>query len=239
MSEQLSKDNHWDKGIWSFVKHPKFDFMTLYIMEQILSCVSFENKTVLELGAGTGRLSYLALKNGAKKVTLVDSSERAIALSKQLFKSIPPNSYNIICSDIFNFESIDKFDIVFSSGLIEHFKNDDRLKIIEHHVSLSSQNCVIVHPSDTVYAVFFNNFPLSKRLYGFQKSFSINEIDTCLNAIENIKQFNHKRFHLFYTVPLLHNREWLNRRLDKTGHGERYGGLTLTCITIRRKDKQL
>ena len=64
----MTEKNIWDSGRWKFVNEIKFDFMTKYIHEHISRCVSFENKTTIELGSGLGRLSYLALNDNAKKL---------------------------------------------------------------------------------------------------------------------------------------------------------------------------
>lgn len=225
-------NNVWDSGRWSFVARVSIDFMTKYIMEHMLSCVSLENKTVLELGAGTGRLSYLALKQKAKKVTLVDSSKKAISLSQQLFSGQTSDSYEIVESNVFDFSPQTKYDLVFSSGLVEHFKDEDRLSIIRKHVEWAIQNCIIVHPTDSLYSRCFNRLPLSVKLYGFQKSFSDKEMNGYIGSLVNMKRFSHVRFQPFYTVPFLHNNEVLNRLLDRTACGRKFGGLTLTHIEV-------
>ena len=228
----MSGQNVWDNGIWALVKDVKFDFMTLYIMEHILSSAVLEGKTLLELGSGTGRLSYLALKHGASKVVLVDSSEKAITLSRNLFASEQPGKYEIHQANILDFSAQHKFDIVISSGVIEHFKGEDRYRIIAAHLNNAKGCCVIIHPTKTLYSSFFNNFIISKKLYGYQESFSDQEMDSIIRAERVNCHAHHSRFHLFYTVPLLHNKEWLNRSIDKTAIGSGYGGLTLTCIRM-------
>jgi len=228
----MPEANVWDNGIWSLVKNVKFDFMTLYIMEHILATASFKGKTVLELGAGTGRLSYLALKYGAQKVTLVDSSTKAIELSHGVFKSEASDSYQIYQANILDFDTAEKFDIVLSSGVIEHFKETDRRRIIDSHINKTREYCIIIHPTMTLYSSFFNNFFISKKLYGYQESFSEQEINTSLAAIPEIKQISHSLFHTFYTIPMLHNLEWINRYLDSTSFGQRHGGLTLTKVKM-------
>lgn len=228
----MPEANVWDKGIWSLVKNVKFDFMTLYIMEHILATASLKGKTVLELGAGTGRLSYLALKYGARKVTLVDSSTKAIELSHRVFKSETSDSYEIHQANILDFETADKFDIVLSSGVIEHFKETDRQRIIYSHINKTREYCIIIHPTMTLYSSFFNNFFISKKLYGYQESFSEQELNSNLAAIPGINQISHSRFHTFYTIPMLHNVEWINRYFDNTSFGQQHGGLTLTKIKM-------
>ena len=230
----MNKKNVWDSGRWAYVKQVKFDFMTKYIFEYMSNSVSFNNNQILELGAGLGRLSFLALENKPAKVTLIDSSKKALSLSKILFQKKPNKSYEIIDSDLFNFLPDEKYDIVFSSGLIEHFQGADRFKIIEKHISLSRKDCVIIHPTDTLYARWFNKFPLSIKLYGFQKSFSEKEINNYLDSIPRVISYKHKKFHTFYTIPLLHNCDRLNRMFDARPFGISNGGQTITHIKVEQ-----
>lgn len=222
--------NVWDAGRWAKEEKVTLDFMTRYIMEQLSTVVSFDNKSVLELGAGTGRLSYLILKAGARKVTLVDSSKKAIQLATSLFSNENRHKYEIIESDILNFSPRESFDIVFSSGVIEHFKNEQRLEIIFKHWELTREHCLLVHPTNTLYAAVFNRFPLAVKLYGYQKSFSPAELDGYLSRLQCVKAAHHRRFHACYTVPVLHNNAILNRLLDKSW-GKKYGGLTLSYLS--------
>ena len=225
--------NVWDNGKWATVDKASYDFMTHYIFEHMLSRFSFHDKKILEFGCGTGRLSYLALKAGAAHVTLVDSSHKAVALAQNLFSKENPESFRIIYSDIFEFSASDHYDLVFSSGLIEHFKDADRAKIIEKHTELSASDCIIIHPTDTLYSSIFNKLPQAIKLYGFQLSFSEEEMKLCLAPITRVVSFSHTKFHPFYTVPLLHNQEAINRLLDRIGYGKHFGGLTLTRVTLK------
>ncbi len=227
-------ENIWDRGRWANVDSVTFDFMTHYIMERLSSRVSFKNKTVLELGAGTGRLSYLALKAGARHVTLVDSSQKAVALAASLFVHEKPNEYSIVKGGIFEFPETPRYDIVLSSGVVEHFREGDRARVIRKHVECSQEDCLIIHPTRTLYSFLFNNFPLSIRLYGYQESFSDKEMNICIESLNCTSTVSHERFHTFYTVPLLHNWERLNRALDQSFFGRRYGGLTLTHISLNQ-----
>jgi SAM-dependent methyltransferase len=224
--------NIWDNGRWAAVDEVSYDFMTRYIFENMLSRFSFHNKRILELGCGTGRLSYLALKGGAASVTLVDSSLKAVALAHGLFMKECPDSYSIIHSDIFEFIPNDRYDLVFSSGLIEHFKDDARYGIVKKHMDLSLADCIIIHPTDTVYSAIFNRLPQAIKLYGFQRAFSEEEMRRCLKSIDRVVNFDSIKFHPFYTVPLFHNFEAINRFLDRGRYGKVFGGLTLTSVKL-------
>jgi len=224
--------NVWDEGKWAAVNDVNFDFMTMYIFEKLIKAASFQDKRVLELGCGTGRLSYLALKAGAKNITLVDSSLKAVALARGLFATEEPQQCSIIQSDIFEYEANERYDLVFSSGLIEHFQGADRARIVKKHLDMSLGDCLIIHPSDTLYASVFNRLPQAIKLYGFQQSFSENEISRYLMDDNRVKSFANMRFHPFYTVPVLHNCEMLNRAIDRVGGGKSIGGLTLTSVRL-------
>ena len=224
--------NVWDKGKWATIDKVGFDFMTKYIFEKMSCRFSFQHKRILELGCGTGRLSYLALKNGAASVTLVDSSIKAIALARGLFAKESPDSYNIIHSDIFEFTTSERYDLVFSSGLIEHFRDYDRPRIVEKHTDLSMSDCIFIHPTDTLYSAIFHRLPPVIRLYGYQQSFSDEVMSRYLKSNDRVYNFESIRFHPFYTVPLMHNFEVVNRFLDCIGYGKALGGLTLTSVKI-------
>jgi len=226
------ESNVWDSGRWRLQGNVRIDFMTRYIMEQVLAHVSIGDKTLLELGAGTGRLSYLALLLGAKRVVLVDSSTRAIALARQFFSAMPSGTYEIIHQDIHHVSPDLGQDIVLSSGTVEHFRGDARQNVIQKHMALAKSDCLIVHPSDTAYAKIFNIFPISVWLYGYQKAFSACELEQWSKLSPRVISIKHKRFQPFYTVPFLHNFEFANRWFDKQKWSAAYGGLTLSHVRL-------
>jgi len=228
----MVNQNVWDIGRWAAVDRVSYDFMTRYIFEKMSSRCSFQGKRILELGCGTGRLSYLALKNGATSVTLVDSSYKAISLARGLFIKEEADSYSIIHSDIFEFVPNEKYDLVFSAGLIEHFREDDRPRILRRHMDLSQAECIIIHPTDTMYSAIFNRLPQAIKLYGFQQSYSEEEICHYITSIVQVVNYDSIRFHPFYTVPMFHNLEVANRFFDRIGCGKVFGGLTLTYVQV-------
>ena len=218
------KAHDWDKGRWKKTKHAKFDFMTKYIFLKMQECCDFKDKSVLELGCGLGRLSYLCLQNGVKKVTCVDTSEKALSIARQLLGN--DNRVSILNKNIFDLDC-DKHDIVFSSGLIEHFQDKDRFLIIKKHLEFSKEKSLIIHPSDSLYIRFFSNFFISRKLYGFQKSYSIEELEEYIKSL-NHTNFYHKRFYFFYCVPFFHNRKIFNYYCKN--HEKKYGGLYISVI---------
>ena len=229
--------NIWDAGKWAKCKEIKFDFMTRYIFEHILQCLDVEGKRILELGAGTGRLSYLLLQQGAEHVTMVDSSRKAIEISSSLFKDTDTAKYKIIASDILKFNQ-GVYDLVFSSGVIEHFKGNDRFEIVKKHLTLANHDCILIHPTDTLYAMLFNNFPMAIKLYGYQKCFSEQELMEHISRTGDYKNIKTQCFHFFYTVPFFHNIQWINRLTDNLSLPFMKSGLTLTHIETQHNNSR-
>lgn len=226
----------WDHGRWSLTRAVRVDFMTRYIMEKMLAALPFEGLRTLELGCGTGRLSRLALDHGAHHVTLLDSSRRALELCRSHFHDAPADRFTIIDDDLIRWDApAARFDLVFSSGLIEHFRGGERRAIIRRHLELSTRHVLIVHPADSLWAYFFSNNPVTRRLYGYQESFSTLELDSYLD--ESVASVRHEPFYPFYTMPFLHGREF-NRRLDAAGWNRRLGQLVLTRIVKKDIDEK-
>lgn len=93
------------KGVF----HPGFFFSTKFLLEE-LQLLPLHNKTLLELGAGSGLISFSAAKSGAL-VTATDISKVAIdgleqnaaalqlpvaVLRSNLFEKIPPQTFDYI-----------------------------------------------------------------------------------------------------------------------------------------------
>lgn len=91
------------------VFHPAFFFSTRYLVKY-LSKLDLNNKTFLELGAGSGLISFFAEKKGAT-VTATDINRTAI---EYLEKNKKENNsrINIIHSDLFNNIPQQQFDII-------------------------------------------------------------------------------------------------------------------------------
>ena len=224
--------NVWDRGRWAKVRAVEFDFMTRYIDEHLRRRVAPAGKTFVELGAGTGRLGHMFLAAGASKVTLVDSSEKAIALMGSLFKDEDPARYEIVRGDVLAFAPAEPFDVSFSSGLVEHFAGVDRPAIVRKHVALARESSIILHPSNRLYNRIFDRTPMARRRYGFAQTYAEAEIEEHLSGFGGPLHIEHERFHFFYTVPLLHNWELANRLCEKSFLGTRWGGLCLTTIEL-------
>ena len=70
------------------------------ILDQIVNCVTVENKCILEIGPGTGNLTKYILKNNPKQVTVIEKDNDLANILKERFKE----NLNIINNDVLNID---------------------------------------------------------------------------------------------------------------------------------------
>lgn len=109
-------------------------YLNAKLAEEIVKRSVLFNSSI-EIGSGTGRLSY-NLSNKFKNCYILDKSQEALNLSLELAKK--KNNIHPICRDIFNFETTDMFDVTASVGLIEHFLPEKMKRIFKIQLKLTS-----------------------------------------------------------------------------------------------------
>lgn len=196
----MNKDSAqvWDRT-WSSREKIAFDLNTRVIFENIAKRVSFTGRTVLELGCGSGRLSYLAYQAGAKELTLVDFSEEALRIAKNIFSGV--GKVTFIQASLLDLNLSQKYDIVFSSGVVEHFKDELLPLAIEAHAKYSREYIIVVVPSDTIFNKRRSASLQNIQRYGYQKPISPKQMEMLFNETNIIVKLI-RRFHVMYGVPL-------------------------------------
>ena len=91
---------------------------------------------IFEIGCGTGELSARLVERYGGSVTVLDSSSEALKIAEGNFKARNIQA-KIIKSDIFDFSSDKKYDLVHSEGLIEHFIGEKQEEMVERHRMLA------------------------------------------------------------------------------------------------------
>lgn len=222
----MKDNNNWDI-CWDELKRVEFDHLTRRIFTEMSRIVSFQGKSTLEFGCGTGRLSYLARKSGARRVTLVDSSPRAVQIATQLFHGLP--DVEIIKEDFLRLNLPRKYDIVFSSGVVEHFPGDEILRALEAHRRHSRHIVLTIVPAGPHYNNLRMKKPEMVRLYGWQRPLTGKETKSIFERTE-MKVLYNRRFYPLYAIPRIHSRKicnLLSRPFDRC-----LGGLLLTVGEI-------
>ena len=91
--------------------------------------LNVENKTVLDLGSGTGELCWLADNMGAAAVVGVNLSQDEIDFAKQNVKT------TFVRQDIIEYMSqcpAESADAIFALNILEHLTKDDLVALLDH-----------------------------------------------------------------------------------------------------------
>jgi SAM-dependent methyltransferase len=95
---------------------------------------------IIELGCGTGyHTIQMTRLYPVSKVTLVDFNASVIEDTKQRFAELKCDK-EFLLSDLFKLELDEKYDIVHSQGLLEHYTPEERKRLICLHRDLLAPN---------------------------------------------------------------------------------------------------
>jgi len=97
---------------------------------------SVQGLRTIELGSGRGDLSLLLAQAGAR-VTLLDASERALDQARVRFDRLEANA-EFVRADMLEGGEVarGRFDVSLSSGVIEHFRGQDRNGVLRRHLDV-------------------------------------------------------------------------------------------------------
>jgi FkbM family methyltransferase len=90
-----------------------------------------QNKTVVDIGAGTGYLTALAIKHGAKHVTAVEASSKRCAFLKNMIEKLGYQDRVTIVNKNY-FDTDLHSDIVVSETIGAHIYNENWLRLADH-----------------------------------------------------------------------------------------------------------
>ena len=170
------------------------------IFNYLINEINTENKDVIELGCGRGVVSHLLNEYDPKSITLMDFSKEALLRAKNIFSS----SKNIFYleGDLLNIKSEKKYDIVFSSGVVEHFSGKLRKQAIDKHFEISKDKVIFIVPAKPHYNTVRHRKPKTIDAFGWQEAFSKNEMDDYSNFQNNFSVIVSKRFYPMYGITL-------------------------------------
>lgn len=99
----------------------------------------YNKKSFIEIGGFPGtNAAYFYQNTNCKDVSFLDfHTEKQIVNKLEEINNLPKNTIKCIDADFFKYESIKRYDVVFSTGFIEHFENTQ--EVLEKHVHLLSE----------------------------------------------------------------------------------------------------
>lgn len=132
---------------------------------------------LLELGAGMG-ITSLCFASLGMKVVLLDKSEESVSKARQYWGNVATHTY--IIEDLFKFETSQRFDVVTSYGLCEHFKEEERIAVLQKHYDLLKEKGMIIISTPHRYGIFYRmSIPLQKLVgrwdFGYELGFTKKE----------------------------------------------------------------
>ena len=95
-----------------------------------------KNKSILDLGCGTGESDIFFIKKGARNVTGVDFNKKSIIEANSYKKKLNIKNIEFIHDDILNFLPKKKFDIIVCKGVLPHISQKDRVKLFKKNQQL-------------------------------------------------------------------------------------------------------
>lgn len=161
----INDDKAFSEIIISVREHLKENPIKMFfsfsrLMNNLINGSSIKTvRNTLELGAATGFMSRWLIYKYDAKSTLIDNCERAYNEFLNQNYALR-DKVNYLRTDFFTTELEEKFDIVCSFGVIEHFK--DKSDIIERHKCFVKNNgfIILIIPLDTpLTRTYYEVFP--------------------------------------------------------------------------------
>lgn len=190
-----SSELHWiDKKIWEIHHNRVFN-----IYKKFLNKVKIKNPKIIELGCGSGELTARIIKKYGGFATLVDNSKEALFLASNKFKKYGIKA-KILKKNLFKFNPKEKFDIVHSEGLLEHFLDKKQRKIIEvHKKCVNKEGFIIITVPKPVWYYRITKWHLEKIKkwpFGFEKAMNKHDLKKALENcdLKVLEALEYKRY---------------------------------------------
>jgi SAM-dependent methyltransferase len=176
--KRTSEKRHWDE-FWA--SSPGMEDVYANddrLVRFLLARIDVRGKSVLEVGAGTGRDS-LALARAGARVIAFDYSDQSL----RLIGSIAGEEMDVVCGDALALPFAEaSFDVVFHQGLLEHFRRPQDL-LRENHRVLRAGGFLLVDVPQRwhYYTLLKHALMVTNRWFaGWETEFSAGELERLL-----------------------------------------------------------
>lgn len=185
----------WSEGIeLNFFGQRLFKQMCKSIKKLLNQISLSKNAKILDVGCGTGRTLNFFRKAGFENSLGIDISKSSMKLCNKK-GLIEGKDVFIMDGSKTKFDN-NEFDLVFSDGLLEHFKNFE--PFVKEWCRISNKYIIIAQP---------NHFSLFTRLQRKLRGFTVFEYTYKISDFE--KAFNKYKFGLFDKRNFNFNEQWL------------------------------
>jgi ubiquinone/menaquinone biosynthesis C-methylase UbiE len=156
------------------------------IRRNLVRYMDLQGKSILEVGAGTGRDSAYMLSDGAR-LFLLDYSRNSLSL---ICKALPSMAgVNPVGADAFRMPFADaSFDVVFHQGLLEHFRKPEAAALLRENIRvLKSGGLLIVDvPQRWHLYTIVKHFLIALNAWfaGWEREFSVRELKQLLSGMD-------------------------------------------------------
>ncbi|RZD45448.1 MAG: hypothetical protein CXT78_05270 [Thaumarchaeota archaeon] len=160
-------------------------------------CGDIKDKTIIDIGCGSGRLCYLLAKENASKVVGVDYSQQMIDIAKEFVKKKDlEEKIQFECVDFFvKYETKEKFDISIALGVFDYLQNPE--KFLDKIKRVTKEKIIVSYPAKYAFQapirrvwlysrkcpVFFYTEPQLQRIYENAGLKEIKIMKTPLNSL--------------------------------------------------------
>jgi len=147
-------------------------------------------KTAIEIGCAPGKWLVFFNKELNYHVTGVEYLETATrkTIENMNISKVPSEQYNIISCDFFDFNSMKKYDVVFSLGFIEHFT--DWEKVLDKHIDLCSDGEYVIIGFPNFHGI---NYIFQKQIDKYLKDPLIPNHNLSMMNLKLFKKYAEKR----------------------------------------------
>ena len=173
---------------------PLKDYMNKWDGQKFVDSMQLsKDKTVLEIGVGTGRVAVKVISN-CKEFVGVDISQKTIDRAKENLAQF--DNANFICCDFNSYEFNERFDVIYSSLTSMHF--EDKQAFINKVSTLLNDNGRFVLSIDKNQSDYIDMGIYKLKIYPDKPE----NIITCINATDlHIKeQFETEFAHVFSCI---------------------------------------
>jgi predicted RNA methylase len=157
---------------------------------------SVKDKVVVDIGAGTGLLSILAVKAGAKKVIAVEKDPGRYEFAKNTIKQLKlENQIEIICDDFLNLDI--PADVYMSETIGNQIFNENILNLFTH---CRKHNGIFIPGSFEVCAVAYRRHPIFSVVETNSEAFEFQPDIAIDNKFEDIINTEFQKSHSISTA---------------------------------------